>query len=221
MEKLVIAGAYSLEILKLIDAINREKKQFEVIGFIDDAEDKQGKTYYNIPVLGKIDQKTVSQYVDKAVFIDNIYGGNISVRIGVSKRLDSFGVRYTSLIHPSVDTNYVKIGEDCIFYQGVILSALSEIGAHSIISLGAIIAHECKLEKYCFMSPNAALTGRVTLHEGVTMGVGSVIIGDLEVGKMSLVGAGAVVVKNVPEYTTVFGNPARIIMRGTEKRRAL
>lgn len=221
MEKLVVVGASSLVIIKLIDAINRKQEKFQVHGFLDDADEMQGRKFYGIPVLGKINNETVSEYSQDALFIDNVYGGNIETRIEVSKRLDEFGIKYANLIHPSVDMNYVTIGSDCIVYQGVTISTDVEISDHAIISQGVRIGHECKIGKYCFMSPGSILAGRVNLCSGVTLGCGAIVIGDLEIGAMSFVGAGSVVLQDVPENVTVFGNPARIIKRGTGNRRAL
>jgi serine acetyltransferase len=52
---------------------------------------------------------------------------------------------------------------------------------------------------------------RPVLGDNVTMGAGSMIIGDVRVGNNVIIGAGAVVVKNVPDNCVVAGNPAHII----------
>lgn len=54
-------------------------------------------------------------------------------------------------------------------------------------------------------------TYRPILEEGVFVGPNSVIIGKITIGKYSVIGAGAVVVKDVPPYAIVAGNPAKIL----------
>ena len=47
----------------------------------------------------------------------------------------------------------------------------------------------------------------------MTIGPNVCIIGDITIGKGATIGAGAVVVKDVPPYSVVVGNPARVIAR--------
>lgn len=53
--------------------------------------------------------------------------------------------------------------------------------------------------------------GAIHIKEGVWIGSFAIILGGVTIGKHSVVGAGSVVTKDVPEYTLVAGNPARII----------
>ncbi|QCI15751.1 serine O-acetyltransferase [Buchnera aphidicola] len=50
-----------------------------------------------------------------------------------------------------------------------------------------------------------------TIRKGVIIGAGAKILGDIEVGIGAKIGAGAIVLKNVPEYVTVVGIPAKIV----------
>ena len=52
MKRLLIYGTGHLDVIKLIDAINRDQPTFEVMGFINDLADMQGKTFMGYPVLG-------------------------------------------------------------------------------------------------------------------------------------------------------------------------
>ena len=51
----------------------------------------------------------------------------------------------------------------------------------------------------------------VIISDGSDIGMGAIILPGITVGKGAIVGAGAVITKNVPPFTTVAGNPARII----------
>jgi len=89
----------------------------------------------------------------------------------------------------------VKIGEDCIFAQHVILSGLDHgyEDIHISPSKQRCIASPIIIEDMCWIGANAVLTRGV------------------RVGKHSVVGAGSVVTKDVPAYSVAVGNPARVI----------
>ena len=55
--------------------------------------------------------------------------------------------------------------------------------------------------------------GAPTLHKGVTVCCGAKVLGPIEIGENSTIGAGAVVTKSVPKNCVVVGNPAMIIRR--------
>ena len=52
---------------------------------------------------------------------------------------------------------------------------------------------------------------KTIIKKGASIGGGAIIMPDIEVGQYAMVGAGAVVTKNIPEYVVVVGNPARVI----------
>jgi serine O-acetyltransferase len=56
-----------------------------------------------------------------------------------------------------------------------------------------------------------------TLEDGVTVGAGAKILGNIVIGRQSQVGAGSVVVKDVPPHCTVVGIPGRIIIRDGQR----
>ncbi|MNP73102.1 Maltose O-acetyltransferase [compost metagenome] len=56
---------------------------------------------------------------------------------------------------------------------------------------------------------------KVVINDGVFIGVGAIILPGVTIGKGALIGAGAVVTKDVPEYTIVGGNPAKVIKKFT------
>jgi serine O-acetyltransferase len=56
-----------------------------------------------------------------------------------------------------------------------------------------------------------------TLHDNVVVGGGAKILGNITVGKNSRIGAGSVVLRNVPEHSTVVGVPGHIIFRNGER----
>ena len=53
--------------------------------------------------------------------------------------------------------------------------------------------------------------GNAILGEGVSIGTAATILNEVKIGKWSIVGAGAVVTRDLPEYVTAVGVPAKVI----------
>lgn len=135
--------------------------------------------------------------------------GNNKIRKDLSSKLK---VNYATAIHTnSVVSINSKIGEGTVIMATAVINAAVAIGKHSIINTGAIIEHDCKLEDFVHICPNATLAGNVTVGEGTQIGIGAVVIQGIKIGKWCVIGAAAVIIKDVPDYAVVVGNPGAII----------
>jgi sugar O-acyltransferase (sialic acid O-acetyltransferase NeuD family) len=212
MEKLIIAGAETSVIVKLIHAINRHSSLWDLVGFVDDNPKKWGTQFCGYPVLGGIDLLGSGEYRE-AHALCFIYGGNIWARIGVLNRMEKMNLKFATLIHPGVDLEFVKVGHDCVIQGGCWIQTNISIGNHCGVGLDCVIGHDVTIQNYAWVGPRVTILGRVTVKEGATLGAGAIIKGDVAIGEYSLVGMGAVVIEDVPPKTTVMGNPARVINR--------
>ncbi len=121
------------------------------------------------------------------------------------------GFKFATLIHPKVivDQNSVQIGEGSIICAGNILTVNIMIGEHVIINLDCTIGHDCMIEDLVTISPGCHLSGYTTVRPGAYLGTGVVTVERHEIGAAAVIGAGAVVVKDIPANTTAVGIPAR------------
>ena len=108
-----------------------------------------------------------------------------------------------------------RIGKGTVVFAGAIIQPNTKIGKHVIINTAASVDHDNIIGDYAHISPKAALCGHVEIGEGTHIGVGAVVIPCVKIGKWCTIGAGSVVLKDIPDYTTVVGNPARIIKTNT------
>jgi acetyltransferase-like isoleucine patch superfamily enzyme len=78
--------------------------------------------------------------------------------------------------------------------------------------MGVNIAHHTILGKGSFYSQGTNIGASITIEDNAFCGIGSTIMtGVMCVGECSTIGAGAVVLRDVPAYAVVVGNPGRII----------
>ncbi len=120
--------------------------------------------------------------------------------------------KYAKVIHESaIIDESVSIGNGTVIYAGSIVQPNTTIGEHVIINTSASIDHDNTIEDFAHLSPNATLCGSVYIGEGTHVGAGAVIIPETKIGKWCIIGAGSIITKDVPDFSTVVGNPGRII----------
>lgn len=122
------------------------------------------------------------------------------------------GVQYGTAVHATaVVSKRAKIGAGTVIMAGATVNPDVLVGCHCIINTSASIDHDCVLGDYVHISPNATLSGDVQVGEGTHVGAGASVIQGIRIGRWCTIGAGTVVIKDIPDYATAVGNPARII----------
>ena len=113
-----------------------------------------------------------------------------------------------------IDTG-VRIGKNCKIQNGALIYHPADIGDGVFIGPGAIFTNDHNPRAVNYngetKGPNDWRKVGVTVLEGASIGAGAICIAPTTIGKWSLVGAGAVVTKDVPDFALVAGNPARQI----------
>jgi len=204
-------GANNPQILRLIDDINKSEREFfyEIVGWIDNDFNKIGNEYFGYKVLGTPEILTESKYSD--CYLVNNITTNAKVRYDVTQQLIKYNLEFTTLIHPSVNTHFVEVGEGCIIHENVILEAAACIEDFVVVSSGSIICHETKIAKYSFISSGVKIAGLVNIKECVTIFLGATLAPRLSIKSGSTISAGSTVFEDVDINATVSGNPARKI----------
>ena len=135
--------------------------------------------------------------------------GNNRTRALIANQLK---VEFTTTIHPSaVIAPCATVSRGSVVLAQAILQADAFVGDHSIINTSASIDHNCRVGKFVHIAPNATLCGDVHVGEGTHVGAGATVIEHIRIGKWATVGAGSVVIRDVPDFATVVGCPARVI----------
>ena len=136
--------------------------------------------------------------------------GNNKIRKKIANEFS--GPFFRSVCHSlaAVDATVI-LGEGTVVMANAAINAEAVIGKHCIINTGAVVEHDCNLADFVHISPNCTLAGGVIVGEGTQIGVGAAVIPGIRIGKWAIVGAGAVIVEDIPDRATVVGNPGRIL----------
>lgn len=208
MKDIVIigAGGFGREVAWLIEDINKTSTEWNLVGFVDDNDSIQGTEINGYNVIGNVEWLKHQEF-----YVVNAIGDPI-IKKKVMKILEDSKNTYPVLIHPSVIcSDRVVIGEGAIICAGNIITVNIKIGKHAIINLDCTIGHDADVGEYTTVLPSVNVSGFVKIEECVSVGTGSAIIQGVSIGKNTIIGAGAVVVKDLPANCTAVGAPAKPI----------
>lgn len=126
-----------------------------------------------------------------------------------------------------------RLGANCIIGKGVYIDFDVQIGDNVKIQNRSSVYHGTTLEAGVFVGPHAIFTndklprainpdgslkadddwvvGPIRVQYGASVGAGAIILPGVTIGRWALVGSGAVVTHDVPDYGIVVGNPARLV----------
>lgn len=207
------AGGFARETLDVVEAINADKPRYDVLGFVvDEKYGRAGDIVNEKPILGGF------SWLDAHNDVLAVCGvGAPEVRRHMIRRVQNLGIKFATLIHPSVImTRWTSIGEGTVVTAGCILSNNIIVSNHVHINPGCTIGHDVTIEAFASLAPGVLVSGNVSIGEGVYVGTGANVIEKKAVGAWSIVGAGSTVVKDVPPNSTVVGVPARVIKERPE-----
>jgi sugar O-acyltransferase (sialic acid O-acetyltransferase NeuD family) len=211
MHKIAIVGAGGLgkEVAMLLEQINAINTQWEIIGFFDDRI-AIGKRINNYKILGTISE--ISKLEDKTAVVIAI--GDSTIRAKVFSKIINQTIYFPTLIHPSAligNRRCVRIGNGSIVTANCILTVNIEVGKFVLLNLGSTIGHDTIIEDFVSVMPGTNISGEAMVRRKAFIGSGVQILNKVEIGANSIVGAGAVVTKNLPANCTAVGIPAKPI----------
>ncbi|HUS35598.1 MAG TPA: acetyltransferase [Verrucomicrobiae bacterium] len=137
--------------------------------------------------------------------------GDNATRARLFEELKGRGGLPETIIHPfSWISPSALIGAGTVVFGGVVVNADARVGENCILNTSCSVDHDANIAAHVHLCPGVRLAGNVTIAERTMLGTGAVCIPGIKIGADAKIGAGSIVVRDVPDRAKVFGNPARV-----------
>ena len=216
-KRLVICGTQGAALV-VADAVVA-MGTYELVGFIgkQTAQSEDGLDEGDArcePVLGDDDhlQSLAAEGKIEAVFV--AIGENY-LRMAVTRRLQAAlpdTIDFPTVIHPAATVAESASCESAsLVLAGAVVGPGARLREGCWVNTSASLDHHGQMMPYASLAPGVVTGGNVRIGEGSAICIGAVISHGLVVGDWSVVGAGAAVVRDVPDEVVAFGVPARVV----------
>lgn len=202
------SGGFGREVCLVAEDINSLTRTWNILGFLDDTQEKHGTMIGGYPVLGDSTwlERNRSVYVVLAV-------GSPAAKWKIHSKLNRVGHgKYATLCHPTAWIGRrVSLGDGTVVCANSSITCDITIGRLVIINLNCTVGHDSVIADLCTMSPGVKISGNVRMEDGCELGTNAVVVPGVTLGGWSVVGAGAVVARSLPANVTAVGIPAKVI----------
>lgn len=201
-KRLVIFGTG--EFARLAGFYFMNDSPYKVVAFSATADRiaEGNKTFMGHPVVPFEGIETAYPPDDHHMFIAVGYKDMNEIRARFYNETKAKGYTLASYVSSKASIMWeTKVGDNCIVAENSVVQIDSVIGSNTIISGGCYIAHANRIGDHVFMSALVATGGHVDIGGHGFIGLGSVIKENIKVAPYTLVGAGAVILKDTSEWT--------------------
>ncbi len=204
------AGGFAREVRWLIQDLDESGASLDFAGFVVSDVDRLGETDSRDDVVGDYSWLSVNENaIDGAAIGIGTPSARLRVAQEVRDRLP--GIEFPALIHPTVTMHRASatIEQGVVVCAGTIATVNVVLREFCMVNLACTLGHESEIGAGSVLNPTVNISGGVRIGRQVLVGTGSQVLQNLDIGDGAVVGAGAVVNRDVPAGQTVVGVPAR------------
>jgi sugar O-acyltransferase (sialic acid O-acetyltransferase NeuD family) len=207
LPKLVIigAGGFGREMVAWARQSVQFEREWTIKGLIDDNLEALAGKNTPVPLLA-----TIRDYAPASEDVFICAMGVPEIKRRCCELIAGRGGRFTKLIHrTAVLGDNVELADGVVLCPYTIVSANNRLGRGVAVNLHSSIDHDASVDDWSQVNCHCDLTAAVRVGREVFIGSSVSIIPNVTIGDRAYLGAGSVVLRDVPEGAKVFGVPAR------------
>ena len=121
---------------------------------------------------------------------------------------------FVTAIHPSASiARGVTIGAGSVLMAGVVVNSDSRIGGFCVLNTKSALDHDCEMGDFSSLAPGVTIGGKVSIGAFSAISLGANIIHGVNIGEQTVLGAGSVALKDIPDHSVAHGVPAKVIRK--------
>jgi acetyltransferase-like isoleucine patch superfamily enzyme len=189
-------GVHCAEMAEIVERVNRVTPTWNLLGFVATNDQRVGERLNGYPVLGPPDR--LADFPEACLVSDHAWPHPVPRE------------RLVTVIDPQAFVSRTAtIGAGCVVYPNCFVGLNARIGDNVFCLSGSVINHDDVLEDRVVVASSVCLAGSVHVETGCYLGQACTVRQYLRIGRGSLIGMGAVVVRDVPPNSVIVGNPGR------------
>lgn len=184
---------------------------YNIAGLYHYNEDRTGEVVCGHKIIGSFSNMFAAGVKGKKFLLTQ---GKMALRKELTERILLEGGIIPTIIHPLASVSkYSVIGDGCLVGPYAVIQAQCKIGNGVIVRDNALVCHDTTIDDYVFVGPKALVGAMLHIKDQAFIGQGSILISSkaTEIGVNTLIGAGSLVTKPIPDNVVAVGCPARII----------
>ena len=206
-------GGLGREVFILVNKINQSFLCWDEIVFIDDFTKEVILSNRPIYAFDKFKDTFPRENTEIIIALgEPIYRQKLADKVCAS------GFKLAKLIHPNV---YIPedtiIEEGCIIFDNAVISCNVRLSRNVVIQPMAIVSHDSIVGENTVISAFVFIAGNCNIGNSVFIAVSASIREKVSVGSYSIIGMGSVVLRDIEEHVVSVGSPARILRKNDGK----
>ncbi len=193
--KLIIVGTGLLG--EVAQAYFEKYTHYRVAAFACHARLKTSESAFNRPLHELENLPDVCSPEDHDVFVAIGYRKMNQIRQAAYEEVKQHGYTCATFVHPDVMIwESTRLGDNTFILENNTVQPFTEIGANTFLWSGNHIGHHSKIGSHCFISSHVVISGYCEIGNNVFIGVNSTLRDGLKVADKTLIGAGALMMKD-------------------------
>jgi|SRR6266850_3909856 len=216
MARLVIFGAG--DIARLAHYYFTSDSEHEVVAFTVDQQYRHGDTFLDLPLVPFEEVVDAYSPAEHKMFVALSYAGMNKLRAKKYLEAKQSGYELVSYISSrcSFLTNH-PVGDNCFILEDNTIQPFVQIGSNVTLWSGNHIGHDSVIEDHCFLASQIVVSGHVRIRQNCFIGVNATLRNSITIAPQTLIGAGAVIMKDTVEKGVYLSPRAELFTKRSDE----